>query len=148
MPTWSKGAWNRANALLREALGHWSGFTQPHRLRLALTLPAKSLRPYSADGFVWATASGFRSVCHERSTLNWKSGTMAVISQGRQKVLSSIFQRIKASKQNEVDRPKVYVRRNGSLYVKGQELAKSAAWREKVGRLADADLTGRQNKGK
>ena len=73
---------------------------------------------------------------------------MAVISQGRQKVLSSIFQRIKASKQNEVDRPKVYVRRNGSLYVKGQELAKSAAWREKVGRLADADLTGRQNKGK
>ena len=24
MLTWSKGAWNRANALLREALGHWS----------------------------------------------------------------------------------------------------------------------------
>jgi hypothetical protein len=44
------------------------------------------------------------------------------------------------------DHVKVYVSRNGSLYVKGHELAHSAAWRAKVKELIDADLTGRNKK--
>ena len=38
---------------------------------------------------------------------------------------------------------KVYVTPNGSLYIKGHELAHNAAWRAKVNELIDADLTGR-----
>ena len=41
------------------------------------------------------------------------------------------------------DDVKVYVSSNGSLYVKAHELAHSRAWREKVKKLRDADLTGR-----
>lgn len=38
---------------------------------------------------------------------------------------------------------KVYVSHNGSVYVKGHELAHNAAWKAKVKELIDADLTGR-----
>ena len=41
---------------------------------------------------------------------------------------------------------KVYVSPNGSLHVKGHELAHNAAWRAKVKQLIDADLTGRGKK--
>jgi len=57
------------------------------------------------------------------------------------KVLHAI--RGKPSANEDDDRVKVYVSRNGSLYVKGYELAHSASWRAKVKELIDADLTGR-----
>ena len=38
---------------------------------------------------------------------------------------------------------KVYVSHNGSVYVKGDELAQNTAWKAKVKELIDADLTGR-----
>ena len=38
---------------------------------------------------------------------------------------------------------KVYVSHNGSVYVKGRELAQNTAWKAKVKELMDADLTGR-----
>ena len=56
------------------------------------------------------------------------------------KVLNAIRRQPKDS---EDDRPRVYVSRNGSLYVKGDELIRSAWWRKKVMDLIDADLMGR-----
>ena len=62
------------------------------------------------------------------------------------KLLRAIRRRLNASKNND-DKVKVYVTSNGSLYVKGRELAQNAAWREKVKQLIDADLTGRNKPG-
>ena len=58
------------------------------------------------------------------------------------KVLRAIRRRQNAS-ENNGDRIKVYVSSNGSLRVKGHELAQNAEWRAKVKQLIDADLTGR-----
>ena len=44
---------------------------------------------------------------------------------------------------NKEEQVRVYVSRDGSVYVKGRELAHNAAWRAKVKKLIDADLTGR-----
>ena len=61
------------------------------------------------------------------------------------KVLRAIRRRPNAIQNN--DRVKIYVSRNGSLHVKGRELAQNAAWRAKVKELIDADLTGRNKPG-
>lgn len=57
------------------------------------------------------------------------------------KVLDTIRRKQHASDND--DHVKVYVSRNGSLHVKGHELAQNAAWRAKVKELLDADLTGK-----
>ena len=57
------------------------------------------------------------------------------------KVMSA-FRRSQNASEDE-ERVKVYVSRDGSMYVKGRELARNAAWRAKVKELIDADLTGR-----
>ena len=57
------------------------------------------------------------------------------------KILDSI--RGKPDANEGGDDVKVYVSSNGSLYVKAHELAHSRAWRAKVKKLRDADLTGR-----
>ena len=61
------------------------------------------------------------------------------------KILEAMRGKQNASENN--DRVKVHVRQNGSLYVKGRELAQSAAWRAKVKELIDADLAGRKKAG-
>ena len=61
------------------------------------------------------------------------------------KVLDALHLRPTASKDS--DHVKVHVSGNGSLYVKGHELAQSRAWRKKVNELIDADLTGRNRQG-
>ena len=52
------------------------------------------------------------------------------------------FRRKQNANEND-DHVKVYVSNHGSLYVNGNELARSATWRAKVKELIDADLTGR-----
>ena len=59
-------------------------------------------------------------------------------------VLTKVFDVLRRKQDtSENDDVKVYVTPNGSLYVKGHELAHNAAWRAKVKELIDADLTGR-----
>lgn len=58
------------------------------------------------------------------------------------KVFDVLRRKQETSKNADVN-VKVYVTPNGSLYVKGHDLAHNAAWRAKVKELIDADLTGR-----
>lgn len=57
------------------------------------------------------------------------------------KVLEALHLRPNASKDSA--RVKVHVSANGSLRIKGRELAQSSTWRKEVDKLIDADLTGR-----
>ena len=60
------------------------------------------------------------------------------------KILNAI-RRKRTTSENQ-DQIKVYVTNGGRLYVKGNELAQSPAWRAKVKGLIDADLTGQQER--
>lgn len=58
------------------------------------------------------------------------------------KVYEALRRKQDAGESDEIN-VKVYVTPNGSVYVKGHELAHNAAWRAKVNKLIDADLMGR-----
>ena len=64
-------------------------------------------------------------------------------------IMTKVFGALRRKRNDkDEDAPvRVYVRHNGSLYIKGNELARNAAWRKKVKNMREADLTGRNKKG-